>query len=217
MDRREGNWYDYDRYDYESDDNTYPRNDEHYHRARNLTNEFEQEYRSHHPGDYDRGRRDDSGYRSHADDRRQGWERNRYSTGSHDRDRRHDWDRGQERSGSIRQGYGISDYEGTSDRYNTLNSDQNRWNDRSDYSRSREGDRGSRFSGGMGDSSIHSDRGVPNYGSRNYQELQGTRLGSSYGISAGNYSGYGSRGTSQAGSSSYYSDRSRNEPDQFDI
>lgn len=118
---------------------------------------------------------------------------------------------------SLRRGYGISSYGGTSDRYNTLNSDHNRGggDDRGD----RDGYRSSRFGGGIGDAFPSSHRGIPDatndlgnfsddygsglgssYGGKNYGAgtgyMGGHRGGSSgnqsYGTSAGNYGGYGS-------------------------
>lgn len=243
----------------------YNRNDEHYHSARNLKNEFERDfqrerrewdddrdqYRQNHS--YDQGgsrnndnfRRDRLGYRNYSDSQRNDWDRERnYSNNfSRDRDRFSDYqddfrgdqgmyggdrDRNQQTrsnidEGNIRRGYGISGYDGTSDRFNTLNSAQNRGgsDDQVYYSGDRDGYRSSRFGGGTGNSFPSSNRGVPDttYGLGNFRDNYGTGLGSSYGgknygggtgymtghrggsfgnhsygTSAGNYGGYGSMG-----------------------
>lgn len=285
----------YDRDDYRNDyggDAGYNRGDRHYHSARNLTNEFEQEYqhsggnwgndrdrdiepshdrdrhrphRSYHEGNtmgdtYERLRegrgavRSDSSYdfiySGRDDDRSSRYERDQdlYSTShsSYGAHRRHhtnypeDSRRGQERYShmdnrrgdfgsrnhdDIRRGYGISEFEGTSDRYNTLNNDQNRGGDY--YSRPGMGDRGSRFGGSSrGESYPSSNRGMPDttYGHRNFSDREGTGMGSTYGgqnygggtgysgeehggsfgsstygTSAGNYGGYGSMGSNTYG------------------
>ncbi len=86
--------------------------------------------------------------------------------------------------GNIRQGYGISSYDGTSDRFNTLNS-EHRYGSNQDeqayYSNDRDGYNRSQFGGGLGESGMHSDRGIPNYGIRSYPDRYGSGLGSSYG------------------------------------
>ena len=265
MDRRERDRYDYGSYeDY--------RNDAHYHSARNLTDEFERDYRkshhdegggqynrvhSYHEGDmgdaYDRRSRGENSMWGNSDYRQnnRGQQRNYPENISRDHDRFGNYQddyrnyRGMDRSdsmdnsrslrGNVRQGYGISDHEGSSDRYNTLNSNQysgGSENYRSDYSGSRE-ERSSRFGSGMGDSSIHSDRGTPNYSGSSFADDYGNmnrgygrrndggssgysgsnRGGSfgdqSYGASTGNYSGYGSRGSgSYSGRSGESTDRS---------
>ncbi|WP_266204948.1 hypothetical protein [Pontibacter kalidii] len=193
-------------------------NDSHYHSARNLTDDFERHYRggdyernsrirSYHEGDmgdaYERRRRGEDSFRGNSGYPRNDWSQNsRYpENSSHDRDRFRNYQddyRGYEDSrdndrglrGNIRQGYGISSYEGTSDRYNTLDSTRNRGGSGDDqpyYPGTRGGYRSSRFGDGMGESSTHSDRGIPNYGTRNFSENYGTGMGSSYGGS--NYGG----------------------------
>ncbi|RNI29201.1 hypothetical protein [Rufibacter latericius] len=86
--------------------------------------------------------------------------------------------------GNIRQGYGISSFDGISDRFNTLNSEQ-RYGSHQDeqayYSGDRDGYNRSQFGGGLGESGLHSDRGIPNYGIRSYSERYGSGMGSSYG------------------------------------
>ncbi|WP_205502247.1 hypothetical protein [Rufibacter psychrotolerans] len=86
--------------------------------------------------------------------------------------------------GNIRQGYGISSYDGTSDRFNTLNS-EHRYGAHQDeqayYSGDRDGYQSTQFGSGLGDSGLHSDRGIPNYGIRSYPDRYGSGLGSSYG------------------------------------
>ncbi|WP_299824824.1 hypothetical protein [uncultured Pontibacter sp.] len=169
-------------------------------------------YRSSQP-DYQQNDRDRN--RNYSDDFSQ--ERNRYSNyqddyrsyqGMGNRDR----DSGQDMRGNIRRGYGISSFDGTSDRYNTLGSSQNRGSSEGDqayYAGNRDGFRSSRFGGGMGESSTHSDRGIPNYGTRNFADNYGTGMGSTYGgTNYGGGTGYesdhrgGSFGNSTYGSSS---------------
>lgn len=122
----------------------------------------------------------------------------------------------------IRRGYGISDFEGTSDRYNTLSNDEqgNYWQgEQPYYSHNRDRIRTTGFGGSMGESFPHSHRGVPDYGNGNFAQGPGTGMGSSYGgknygegtgymsghrggnfgnntygSSSGNYGGYGSMG-----------------------
>lgn len=215
-----------DRYDYE---HGYP-ND------RYLRNEFERDYRQHEG--YDRNRDMDRGYRAGRDYDRN-LENNPYpSYRSHDYDRssgygeysRRDQDRytgRQPRQGDLRQGYGISSFGGTSDRYNTLNSDQREGNLQEDqpyYSGGRERGSNTDYSSGMGESFPNSNRGVPNYDTGNYGQSIGTGMGStyggknygggtgymsghrggtlgrgSYGTSSGNLGGYGSMGNGTYG------------------
>ncbi|MCC9168603.1 hypothetical protein [Pontibacter harenae] len=134
----------------------------------------------------------------------------------------------QGRLGDIRQGYGISSFDGTSDRYNTLNSmqrERNAQENQAYLSGRRDGFRSTRYGGGEGDADMHSNRGVPNYATRNFSDNYGTGMGStyggknygdgtgymggnmggshghdSYGTSAGNYGGYGSLGSRAYGS-----------------
>ncbi|PRY10146.1 hypothetical protein CLV24_11563 [Pontibacter ummariensis] len=203
--------------------------------------------RSQYPNSYQNDRRDsfgqdwrerdsfrnDFGYQRNDRDR----ERNYSGNFSHDRDRyssyqddfrgdqglyRGDRDRDESLRGNIRQGYGISSYDGTSDRFNTLDSDRNRegaGDDQVYYSGDRDGYESSRFGGGIGDSFPGSHRGVPDtsyglgnfsdgysvgtgssYGGKNYGGGTGYQTGHrggsfgnhTYGNSAGNYGGYGS-------------------------
>jgi hypothetical protein len=221
--------------------------------------------RSYHEGDmgdaYERRSREENSFRSNSDsDYRQNnrnQQRSYPENMSRDRDRFSNYQddyrsyQGMDRSdsmdnnrslrGNVRRGYGISDYEGTSDRFNTLNSNQyssGSRNNQSDYSGSRE-ERSSRYGSSMGDSSIHSDRGIPNYsgssfaddygtmnsgyGSRNYNEgsgYSGSNRGGSYGnqnygSSSGNYSGYGSRGSGSYGGRSGESSGRSNSPRNY--
>lgn len=123
---------------------------------------------------------------------------------------RHDQDRYTERQprlADVRQGYGISDFDGTSDRYNTLNSDRReagmqggQYYGGSEYERS-----SSRYGSGMGDSFPNSSRGIPNYSTRTFANDYGYGTGSSYGgKNFGGGTGYmsGHRGGS-FGDSSY--------------
>ncbi|OKL38697.1 hypothetical protein [Pontibacter flavimaris] len=218
MDRRERDRYENNNYGPDYSGYEGYGNDSHYHSARNLTDEFERHYRgddygrtsptrSYHEGDmgdaYERRRRDDDSFRGNSGYQRTDWSQNRSypQSMSRDRDRfsnyQDDYRSYEDRnSGSrdndrnLRQGYGISSYEGTSDRYNTLGSSRSRGGSGDDQSYySGRGDRYSsaRFGGGMGDSSIHSDRGIPNYNTRSFSDNYGTGMGSSYGGS--NYGG----------------------------
>lgn len=250
------NRQDRDRNDYGADYGRYEgyRNDEHYHAASNLTNQFEREYqrgrghededryqptRSYHEGssggDYDQNMRDRGSFSDRSWDQGYDRDQNRTYSGNLNRERdrysnyqddyrsypnvdRSDRDRNQGRrsnieQGNIAQGYGISSFEGTSDRYNTLNSDQNRGgrNEQSYYAGAGGGYSGSRFGGGMGESFPSSHHGVPDatYGLRNFADREGTGMGSSYGGSNyGGGTGYesgnrgGSFGNSTYGSSS---------------
>lgn len=162
MDRRDRDRYDRNDYGHDySGYRDYDRNDEHYHSARNLTDQFEQEYQQHrggrrdndlnrvdhtyHEGNmgdfYERRRREVSGYRDNADYDR---DRNRNDFGSfnNDRDRyrnnRNDFRRDQDR------------YRGDQDRYR---GDQDNYRGeqtsyRGDWARSRE-QQGSRRDGYM--------------------------------------------------------------------
>ncbi|WP_276497123.1 hypothetical protein [Pontibacter litorisediminis] len=213
---------------YESDYSGYGdyRNDEHYHSARNLTNDFERHYqrerghwdndrsqphRSYHEGDmgnaYERLSREGRGYSNSGENRWSDHGRGSTYPDSYNRDRdrysnyqddyrsyqgkeNRGWGSSSDRDlrGNIRQGYGISSYAGTSDRYNTLNSDRNRGGAGDNQSYYGGGATGGYGRGGsMGDSFPGSNRGVPDttYGMRNYSDSYGT--GSSYGGS--NYGG----------------------------
>lgn len=94
------------------------------------------------------------------------------------------------RPGNVAQGYGITSFDGTSDRYNTLNSrhrEDDAHLDQTYYSGRRDGFEGPGFGGGMGEAETHSDRGIPNYGTRSFTDDRGFGMGSSYG--ATNYGG----------------------------
>jgi len=112
-------------------------------------------------------------------------------SGDQERDRG-DWHRDRGLRGNIRQGYGISSFEGTSDRYNTLESEHNRGgagDNQAYYGGMRGGYSNSGFGSGMGESFPGSFRGVPDatYGLGNFADNYGTGMGSSYG--GKNYSG----------------------------
>lgn len=203
---------------------------------------------------FDQYRREEGGFRDHKDDYSQNQRNDRdgnrnYSNNfSRDRDRfsnyqdnfrgdqdidsssqNYDSGRNQELRGNIRQGYGISSFDGTSDRFNTLNSEDRKGTGQDEqayYSGNRDGYRSSQFGGGMGDAFPGSHRGVPDatYGLRNFADDYGTGMGSSYGgknygggtgyseghrggtlgnssygTTAGNYGGYGPMGGSTYG------------------
>ncbi|MBB6610628.1 hypothetical protein H7F15_06240 [Pontibacter sp. Tf4] len=285
---------DRDRYDrtYDNDDfgryEGYRNDDERYHSARNLTNEFERDYQrerggrwigddeerfsssniSYHEGNdlgdmYERRMQDQGHFRWYSDleeeenknlvrrfsgglnrshDEDRNYSRNRYQDEYRNRENRSDWDRdrydsGRTNQGSLRQGYGVSDYGGTSDRFNTLGNDQ--YSSRNGQSYGSNYSRDSRYGSGMGDAPMHSDRGIPNYSTSSFADDYGTGMGSSYGArnygtgqqrgdsfsnqnygaSSGNYGGYGSaasgtnssRSTSGHSSDPYYSDRGEKE------
>ncbi len=205
----------------------------------------------------------DQPFNWHEQYRRDGFERGYYNNRNHEQEsgpvhfrnyRSHHNDRDQYRRtdyrddyrsgnpelmGNIRQGYGISGYDGTSDRFNTLKS-EHRMGDAQDeqpyYGGNRDGYRSSRFGGGPGEASAHSDRGIPNYGLHNFADSEGTGMGSSYGGSnygpgtgymsgnrggsfgensygtnSGNYGGFGPMGgSSYGGGRSSYGDISHN-------
>ncbi|GAB3202386.1 hypothetical protein ABID22_003894 [Pontibacter aydingkolensis] len=160
MDRRNRDRYENDNYGREYGGYEGYNNDEHYHSARNITNEFERDYRSershhnddrhrynpdrtYHEGDmdgmYEQRRRERDDFRANSGYQQNDWSQNRSypESMSRDRDRFSNYqddyrsyrsmqnrDRGQQQRGNMRQGYGISDFGGTSDRYNTLSSSQ---------------------------------------------------------------------------------------------
>ncbi|GAB3527922.1 hypothetical protein GCM10027443_04990 [Pontibacter brevis] len=231
----------YDRYDDDRNDryNRYDRNDR-YDReerpGRELKQQFEREYQSHHNDRYaDNARFGDRDSSRDYRNRDYDMERNYYSNTRGDRGT----------LGNVRQGYGISGFSGTSDRYDRINDMQRNRSAQNDqgygsgtiggYSGSRYG--GSNYSahgdfggssnygsmsGSGGDmdnlsnssgygSSSYSDRGQPDYSTRNFEDRYGAGTGSTYGESAGNIRGnssdnygYGSRSQGTSG----YSGRS---------
>ncbi|MFD1186415.1 hypothetical protein [Pontibacter rugosus] len=99
MNRHDRVYYEYGPYD------GYSRNDEHYHSARNLTNEFERDFQrergrwnegrnqvrhSYHEGDmgdtYERYSREDGGYENYSASRQNNRDRNRYEGGNYNSD-----------------------------------------------------------------------------------------------------------------------------------
>lgn len=127
MNRRERDRYDHDNYDRDYSGNSgYDRNDEHYHSARNLTNDFEQHYRSQHP-DRDEDRysrnRSDMHQRFHENDmgNAYGRMRERRETDRYDSDyNMHHGNRDRGDFGSSRnrsQNWSESDRYGSSGRY----------------------------------------------------------------------------------------------------
>ncbi|AKD04028.1 hypothetical protein POKO110462_12950 [Pontibacter korlensis] len=223
MNRRDRDQYDYGRYE------GYNRNDEHYHSARNLTDDFERHYQrevghndndrnriphSYHEGDmsgsYERLRDNDPNFRGssgnlgndwsrssdHSGSNRSGRDRDDFSTGrdvytpfrdDYRGNQGRSWQdsaRNQSDRGNRRQGYMLTNYDGTFGRYDDLERDNNRSDSgRGNYSNSR-----NNFGG--------SDYSARNYGGSGYIGGQrGTAYGSSsYGSTGGNYSGYGQRG-----------------------
>ncbi|GHA74611.1 hypothetical protein [Pontibacter akesuensis] len=182
-------------------------------------------------------RRDENGFGRYSNNFSQ--DRDRYSSTSYQSDFRNDptyyrrdsdnYRGDNDLRGNIRQGYGISSFDGTSDRFNTLDSEHNRGgagDEQAYYSGARDGYRSTRLGGGVGDAFPGSHHGVPdtNYGLSNFADDYGSGIGSSYGgknygggtgyasghrggsfgnhtygTSAGNYGGYGSMGSSTYG------------------
>lgn len=226
-----------------------------YRNNRDMRNQFERDYRDRHDSSWERDQNRYRNYSSATD-----WNRNSNSNyyspeqdqGYSRRDAgnypKNYYRREEERPtgrrpslGDIRRGYGISDFDGTSDRYDTLGSNQpegNRQERQSAYG-GRGSYKGSR-SGGMGEDFPHSNRGIPNYDTRSFADERGSGMGSSYGgknfgggtgytsgnrggsfgnkqygTSSGNYGGYGSMGggtlSSGRGRTSHNSDRGTSE------
>ncbi|MCP2045415.1 hypothetical protein [Pontibacter sp. HSC-36F09] len=226
MNRRDRDRYDHDNYDRNySGSAGYDRNDEHYHSARNLTNEFEQEYRSHHRDrDDDRYNRNSGNIRHsyHEGNMGDAYERMREGSGTTRRDSDYNMNYGQRDRGNWgesrnrNQNWSDADRYGSSDRYSQRSNEFDRDRDmrsREHYSnqdRSRHmGQRGQMSQdrmregygisdyGRMGQSDIHSNRGVPNAGiTSSFEDDYGPDLDSSRSnrISSGNYGGYGSQG-----------------------
>ena len=223
-----------DRYDYDNNNRNrydrYDRFDSDDRAGHELKLQFERDYRnSDYRNNNSRYNQDDSynqGYQRSGDrGDRYGNSRSRFD----DRDTSYAADfRGNENNqGNIRQGYGISSFDGTSDRYNTLNSNQrdnNMQEEQPYYSGNRDHLRSTRYGGGVGDAFPNSNRGVPNYATRTFADDYGTGMGSTYGgknygagtgyesgnkggsfgnnmygNSSGNYGGYGSMGGSTYG------------------
>lgn len=211
----------YDRDNYGPDYNSYDRDDAHYHHARNLTNEFEQEYRSHHEMDRERYMRD----------RDRGSMRRSY----HEGDMGDAYERLQEGRGAVRSNtsynmiYGERDMDSRDDNrsrnqnWGNSGSYSGRYNEPyEDYSRNRDMHNRDRYSGQerrggmeenrggrmynqdrMRQSSPYADRGITSSFSDDYgsSERGGSFSSGTYGTSAGNYSGYGPMGSSNRRSS----------------
>lgn len=169
--------YDRDDAHYHSARNLTNEFEQDYQRHRGHRNDDRDRYRqdsSYHEGDmggaYEQYRREDRGNRDQSDNQWVDRDRNRNYSGNFSRDRdrfnhyqddfrgdqginrrdrEYDSDRNQEQRGNIRQGYGISDYDGTSDRFNTLNRDDNRrtWGEPEQNSGLGDGYKGSRYGG----------------------------------------------------------------------
>lgn len=181
--------YDNDRDNRYGDSDRYDRFDRDDRRGRELKQQFEREYRRDHNDNYSRNSDNDrfsdrdrsSDYRSRDYD----MERNYYSSTRGDG----------ANLGDVRQGYGISSFTGTSDRYNTLSDMERNRNQREQgYGTGRLGGySGSRFGGA--NYSAHGDFG----GSSDYGSMSGSggnmdRLTSSSGYGYSNSSGYSDRG-----------------------
>lgn len=194
MNRRDRDRYDRDNYDRDySGGAGYDRTDEHYHSARNLTNEFEQEYRSHHPEMLDdRYNRSNVRRSHHEGDMGNNYERMR--EGSRNRDSGYNMQYGgRDRSnwGDSRnrnQDWSSSDRYSTSGRYSQRNSDfdrdrdmgQRNWSGSSD--RFSNQDRSSQMDMGRG-SRMNQDRLREGYGLSDYGRMRPTEnIHSSRGI-----------------------------------
>lgn len=226
MNRRDRDRYDHDNYDRDySGSAGYDRNDAHYHSARNLTNEFEQEYRSQHPDmQEDRYSRHNVRNSYHEGSIGDAYERMREGSGTTRRDSDHDMNYSERNRGNWgdsrnrSQNWSDTDRYGSAGRYSQRSNEFDRDRDmrnRDHYSyqdhsrRTGQGQRGQMSQdrmregygisdyGRMGQSDIHSNRGVPNTGiTSSYEDDYGTDLDSSRSsrISSGNYGGYGSQG-----------------------
>ncbi|PVY39692.1 hypothetical protein [Pontibacter virosus] len=220
MNRRDRDRFDHDNYDRDySGGAGYNRNDEHYHSARNLTNEFEQEYRSHHPEmNEQRYNRGGMGHSYHEGNMGNAYERMRDGRDSMRRDTSSDTyygARNRSNSGSWgdnrNQNWSDEDHYGTAGRYSQRSDDYDRDRYSSlDRSSRMEQDRSSHMSqdrmregygisdyGRMRQQDIHSNRGIPNAGiTSSFEDDFGTDFDRdrSYGISSGNYGGYGAQG-----------------------
>jgi len=197
--------YDRERYENERNGNTNWRENRY---NQNRDNQFDFRMRD----DFDRGYYNRRDYNRREDDNRI----RSYRSYDDDRDRVYNPEfRGRGPSqGDLRRGYGISGYDGISDRFNTLNNPDNA-RDFGENNTYYGGGRGS-FGGpgygeGIGEAFPGSYRGVPDttYGLRNFGDDQGTGMGSSYGgTNYGGGTGYsgghrgGSFGSTQYGSSS---------------
>jgi len=224
---------DRNRYDQWGNSNTNRYDDSRYNREeRGLKQQFERDYRSSHHDNgnfyrdaaYERdnsNRRDDSGGRGHESGRNNDSDRFRnYRSRDYDMEQNYYGNTRGDRGtlGDVRQGYGISSFAGTSDRYNTASDRQRERNNQFEqgYGTGRmSGYSGSAFGGsnysangdfggssgygsmsgsggnmddyvsssgyGGGGSSVHSDRGVPNYSMRSFGDGYGAGTGSTYG------------------------------------
>lgn len=175
-----------DRYDYDRD-NRYGANDRDDRRGRELKQQFEREYKRDHndSSSYGNDRFSDSDRSREYRNRDYDMERNYYSNTRGDGGN----------LGDVRQGYGISSFTGTSDRYNNLSDmERNRNQDEQGYGTGRLGGySGSRFGGA--NYSAHGDFG----GSSDYGSMSGSggnmdNLTSSSGYGYSNSSGYSDRG-----------------------
>jgi hypothetical protein len=198
-----------------------------------FTPQFKREYQRHHQ-DEDRS---DFGRNRYASDRDNFQS---YRSRDYDMERNYnDNTRGRQGDlGNIRQGYGISDFGGTSDRYNTVGDMQRERNaqQQQGYGSGRmSGYSGSRFGGsnysthgefggserygsmsggggniddyvsssgygsGYGESSTHSDRGVPNYSMRSFNSDYGAGTNGSSTYGGKNYGGGNNGGSMGSG------------------
>jgi hypothetical protein len=190
MDRR-----DRDRYDRNNQESDYGRyegysNDEHYHGARNLTDQFEREYRRDHG--YSDNYRDSRPHTYHEGDMGDAYERRRRdlgSSGSYSDSDRNDWNRNRNYGGNF-----------SSDRGRFSNDQNDSWGNRDSYrsDRDRNQDYGNRWQGYS-----TTDR----YGSGNRYDNRSTWSDrGSYSGSGSNYSGsrYGDRNYSSRGGAGSY-------------
>ncbi|MDO6388723.1 hypothetical protein Q4E40_01205 [Pontibacter sp. BT731] len=188
MDRQDRDRHNYER-DY-SEGAGYNRNDEHYHSARNLTNEFEQEYRSHHRNTeddrYDQGRNRGGMRQSyHKGNMGDAYERMREGRGTEHRDSDYNMNYGDRDRGSWgesrnqNQNWSEANRYGASGRYSQGSGNFDR--DRDMRSRDQFGgqDRSHRMEQGRG-SRMRQDRmregyGISDYGRMGQQDIHSSR------------------------------------------
>lgn len=221
MNRQDRDRFERDNYDQDYSGNSgYNRNDDHYHSARNLTNQFEQEYRSHHhrgidDDRYGRDRRGDMRHSYHEGNMGDAYERMRDGRGGSRSDSNYNMNRSERDFGNRNQNWSDADSFGRTERYNQGADDydrgmssRDRFRDQGRSDRMEQG-RGSRMSqdsmregygisdySQMRQSEIRSSRGIPNAGiTSSFEDDYGTDFDRdrSYGISSGNFGGYGAQ------------------------
>ncbi|MBX0334228.1 hypothetical protein K3G39_13375 [Pontibacter sp. HSC-14F20] len=192
MNRRDRDRYDYDNYDRDySEGAGYNRNDEHYHSARNLTNEFEQEYRSHHRDrDDDRFNRNSSNMRQsyHEGNRGDAYERRlegRGTAGRNSGSEMHYGERNNNNWGENRnrsQNWSDADRYNTSGRYSQRSDDFDRGRDMRSQDRFSNQDRSSRMEQGRANRLNQEGRMREGYGISDYGRMRQSDIHSNRGV-----------------------------------